>query len=252
METNNQHTIPTPDTGKGSSIPWIAAAVFILGLAIMAGLYWQQHSAVKEVRFIGNTFTPNEQMLNVISSPIGLPADSIDFRSIIHTINALPYVKHTSVSVEARGVMNIMVTERRPLGLLIEGNKRAYVDSDGIILPVMPGSVKDVPLVYGFRVLAAGDTLKSKEFSQIRDFLAAARVSPFGWVSISEVAWNEREGVVALSHENGVKLVFGSDEFHRKIAYWETFYAEVVRQQGIRKFQTVDFRFRNQIVTRET
>lgn len=252
MDTNNQHTNPTPDTGKGSSIPWIAAAVFILGLAIMAGLYWQQHSAVKEVRFIGNNFTLNEQMLNVISSPIGQLADSIDFRNIIHSINALPYVKHTSVSVEARGVMNIMITERRPLGLLIEDGKRAYIDTDGIILPMVPGKANDVPLIYGFRISAAGDTLQSKEFAQVRDFLTAARVNPFGWVSISEVAWNEREGVVALSHENGVKLVFGSDDFPRKIAYWETFYADVVRQQGIHAFHTVDFRFRNQIVTRET
>lgn len=70
-------------------------------------------------------------------------------------------------------------------------------------------------------------------------------------MTISEVAYNKEEGVVALSQENGVKLLFGSNDFRIKLENWEAFYTEVIRVKGIQTMQQVDLRFTNQVVTRE-
>ena len=51
------------------------------------------------------------------------------------------------------------------------------------------------------------------------------------WTTLSEVAFNPIEGVVALSHENGVKLLFRTESFTNKLANWELFYTQVIRKR---------------------
>lgn len=95
------------------------------------------------------------------------------------------------------------------------------------------------------------DTLSSEAFVQIRDFLVSALNNPLGWTTISEIAFDPYDGVVALSHENGVKLLFGRNEFDIKLRNWEAFYADIISVKGINSMQQVDLRFTNQVVTRE-
>jgi hypothetical protein len=65
------------------------------------------------------------------------------------------------------------------------------------------------------------------------------------------VVFDEIDGVVALSHENGVKLLFGRNEFETKLENWKAFYTEVIRTKGIDAMRQVDLRFTNQVVTHE-
>jgi hypothetical protein len=88
-------------------------------------------------------------------------------------------------------------------------------------------------------------------FLQVRDFLMKAKINGFGWTTISEVAFDQTDGVVALSQENGVKLIFGRNDFEMKLDNWKAFYKQVVRTKGIQTMQQVDLRFSNQVVTRE-
>ena len=73
----------------------------------------------------------------------------------------------------------------------------------------------------------------------------------FGWVTISEVIYDEYEGVIAMSHENGVKLLFGTDDYDQKFKNWEVFYSEVIAYKGIQAMQQIDLRFTDQVITRE-
>ncbi|MEX0846044.1 MAG: cell division protein FtsQ/DivIB, partial [Balneolaceae bacterium] len=90
-----------------------------------------------------------------------------------------------------------------------------------------------------------------ESFYQVRDFLMKAKIDGFGWATISEVAFEETDGVVALSHENGVKLIFGRNDFEHKLENWKAFYTDVIRTKGIQSMQQVDLRFTDQVVTRE-
>ncbi len=105
-------------------------------------------------------------------------------------------------------------------------------------------------MLYGYSA-ESSDTIKTESFIQVRDFLVAAKTNEFGWTTISEVVFDETDGVVALSHENGVKLLFGRNNFKHKLENWEAFYAEVIRTKGIQSMQQVDLRFSNQVVTHE-
>ena len=229
---------------------WSALALFMLGLAVVAGFYFEQNTRITAVEFSGHNFTSAELLGESMISPIGMLADSVDYTAIYTSLRELPYVEDVSVRMSYRGTLTVDIIERQPIALLA-GQRDIYFDEDGVQLPSLSGKWVDVPIVYGFRPTTPGDTLAGPEFNQVQDFLVSAKKDPFGWTTLSEVAWNDNEGVVALSSENGVKLLFGRNGFDQKVSHWKAFYRDVVAHRGINDFRSVDLRFRNQIVTDE-
>ncbi len=233
-----------------SSIAGIAFALTLTGLAVFAGFYMEKNTEIKALQFTGHYFTDEELLVNTIDSPIGMMADSIRFESIFESLQSLPYVKDVNVTMNIRGTLTFGIREHEPIAMLVDGSNRSYVAEGGIKLPVYPEKIRNVPLVYGFAAQPVADTLKSDAYRQVEDFLISARQNNLGWITISEVAWNKHEGVVALTHDNGVKLLFGQDNFDRKLRHWQAFYTDVVSKKGIQSFNIIDLRFRDQIVTR--
>lgn len=246
MKTANSHSISAK-----KMLPWAALVILILGVSIITALYWQQNLRVKWVVVQGNYFTPSEKIVSVAEIELGVHPDSVDLTSVIQKVEALQYVFSAKTYVDALGKLTINTQERFPIALLINGNDEIYVDSYGVKLPIIPGKHRNLPLVYGFDARLNADTLSSKEFIQVRDFLVSALRNEFGWATISEVVYEPSTGVVALSHENGVKLLFGENDFDLKFRNWEAFYGQVVAYKGIQAMQQVDLRFTNQVITNE-
>ncbi len=232
-------------------VPWIAGALLVMGLAVLAGFYWEQNMTIREVRFEGNYFVSTQQLQQQVEVPTGIKPDSLDFMKIIHQVERIPYVQKTDLQVEPGGELLVSITERRPAALLMSDKVKYYVDLEGVVLPKITGKPVDVPLLYGFNAEGT-DTLKGEAFYAVRDFLAAMNKKPVSNATISEIAWTSDNGVVALTHENGVKLVFGKTEFKRRLRNWEAFYGEVIKSKGIASMRSIDLRYRNQIVTRES
>lgn len=231
---------------------WIFLSIALLTGAVLAGLYIEKNTLIEDVKFEGNQYTDTESLQGALESPVGMLADSVNFDELFDDLKTLPYIKDATVSMGIRGTLTFHVYEREPIALLVDGSKRIYVAEGGIKLPIVPGQVKDVPLIYGFSANPISDSLKSNSYQQVENFLMAARSNELGWITISEVGWNESEGVVALSYENGVKLLFGRDQFEKKMKNWEAFYTEVVSRKGINAFKSIDLRFKDQIVTRNS
>lgn len=229
---------------------WILLSLALLTIAVLGGLYIESNTRIEKITFEGNYFTDTEALINALESPVGMLADSVAFDSIFMDLKSLPYVKDATVSMGIRGTLTFNIKEKEPIAMLVDGSRRVYLAEGGFKLPIVPRKVKDVPLVYGFSAHPLRDTLTSNSYQQVEQFLIAARENELGWITISEVTWNEHEGVVALTYENGVKLLFGEGQFRDKIKNWEAFYTDVVPQKGLGSFTSIDLRFKDQIVTR--
>lgn len=236
---------------KLNPIPWIAGAVLVLGLAVVGGIYWNRIGEVEEVRFEGYQYISQNELQNKVEIPTGIHPDSLDMAGIIKEYEEIDYVQRVNIQMEPGGTMIVNVIERQPLALLADGRQRAYVDRDGVRLPQVLGKTPDVPILYGFNAQPMSDTLQSESFEIVSKFLQELKKRPASDATISEVAWDKNEGIIALTNENGVKLTLGKGEFDKKLRNWEAFYAEVVRQKGINSIESVDLRFQGQIVTRE-
>lgn len=248
MTDNKQHTESQNST---NAWPWIAGAVLILGLAIVGGFYWSSTMKVQEVQFSGHHFV-SEEDLKLIDVPTGIHPDSMEFGVIRKQFEELSYVRQADISVAPNGKMNIAITEREPIALLADGSRKIYVDGEGIRLPMVTGKAVDVPILYGFSATPMQDTLKSEAFNTVSTFLSSVRNSNVSDATISEIAWtSENEGIVALTSQNGVKLIFGKGDFDTRLRTWEAFYGEVIKKKGIETMRSVDLRFEGQVVTRE-
>ena len=224
--------------------------MMVIAVAVLAAVYWNRNVTVQELDFNELTFTENEEIEAAAAVPYGIQPDSLDIQAVADRVQRLNYVRSVSSYIEPSGDLRLTIAEREPIAMLIDGANRSYVDAEGVILPILEDKTRDVPLLYGYSVIVK-DTLKDESFLQVRDFLMKARIDEFGWATISEVAFDPNDGVVALSQENGVKLIFGRNDFEMKLENWKAFYKQVVRTRGIQTMQQVDLRFLNQVVTRE-
>lgn len=239
-------------SSKLKNAVWILLSLGLLTGAVMGGVYLENNTRIEAVKFEGNHYTKVASLEEALESPVGMLADSVSYDSLFADLKTLPYVDDVTVSMGMLGTLTFKVTEREPFAMLVDGNRRMYVAEGGIKLPIIPEKIKDVPLVYGFSARSLNDTLTSDSYQQVEEFLIAAQENELGWVTISEVSWNESEGVVALTYENGVKLLFGNDQFDTKMKNWEAFYTDVISKKGIGAFTSIDLRYEDQIVTRNS
>lgn len=222
----------------------------LLLAAIVAGYYFNRATIIKKVEVAGNTFTPATTVIKKANVPLNTPPDSLPYLRIIKDVETLPYVKEATVRVVPPTTLLIRVSEREPVGILADQQNQPYFDANGIVMPHEAGKA-NVPLVYGLRRTAPGDTLKGKAATQITAFLKAAQNHQFASLTLSEVGYDSNDGVIALSQDNGVKLLFGHDDFDRALRNWEAFYQQVVPHKGMDKLASVDLRFVGQVVTKD-
>lgn len=236
---------------KVNPLPWITGILFVLGLAVLGGIYWDRTSKVEQVLFEGVEYVNRSQLQQQVDIPIGINPDSLNFIEIIHQVETIDYVEQASINMQVDGSLVIHIKERQPVALLINGQNRAYVDRTGLLLPHVPGPTPNVPILYGFSARPLSDTLESEAFETVSHFLQELQKRPASDATISEVAWTKKQGVIALTRRDGVKLIFGKKQFDKRLRNWEAFYAQVIRQKGLEVMEYVNLSFNGQIVSRE-
>ena len=223
----------------------------LVGLAALVGIHYERNTLLREVRLTGIEVTRTDEFDEIRKKVIGQHPDSLNMAELVVGAMNLPYVDTVFIRLEAAGALVFDVVEYEAIGLIVDGNSEALVAADGTVLPLREKAISEsLPLIYGYST--SRKSLQNEPgFEDIAQFLTVSREHELSWITISEVTWNKEDGVVALSHENGVKLLFGRDHFEESILKWIAFYKEVILHKGIDAFHTIDLRFRGQIVTRE-
>lgn len=228
----------------------------LLALLIFSGSIWlgkrfQQEARFYEIEVQGTELSAVEQVLETAELRTGMPADSLQVLALLARVEALPQIRRAELELPAPDRLRLMVTERRPAAILVEGNRFALVDHDGIIMPMPKGRHPDLPLLYGFGIGQPGDSLKTEGFRKIAEFLLELEQAAIAGATISELGWHPEDGVFGLSHQHSVKLLFGHADYSVRLRKWERFYRDVALQRGMQAFLSLDFRFKDQIVAQE-
>ncbi len=236
---------------RAHPLPWIAGIALLLGALVLAGLYWNRTSSIESIEFDGYEYVSLEQLQKQVNIPEGVHPDSLNYDNVIQQIKEIPNIEKVDLKIQPGGTMVVTVSERKPIALLINNTESCFVDSNGVKLQLKSENVPAVPILYGFNVHSLADTLQSKAFKNVSAFLQMLMNNPASNATISEVAWSDKNGVIALTNNGGVKLVFGKDNYQKRLRNWEAFYAQVIRYKGIDQFKSVNLKFAGQIVTHE-
>lgn len=235
---------------KSNRRMYTIAALVIVIAGFLIGYYRHKHAVMQRILVEGNYYTSQEAIIAKANIPADVSPDSVDLSKVIASIEKLPFIKLAEVSVIPPSQIKISVTERKPVALLLDGAKKALVDQHGIILPQLHSKTPNVPLLYGFTIAQVGDTLNTTVFADMSQFLSALEKYPLSNATISELAWNSKNGVVAMSTENGIKLIFGRENPENALKSWESYYTQIVPKQGLNDLSEVDLRYNGLVITR--
>lgn len=235
----------------GNPIPWITGVLLLFCLAIAGGIYWHHTNKVERIHITGIHFINKQNLKKQITIPVGIDADSLSYEAIRHQLKAVPYVESVRFHLKPGGTLTIDITERTPIAMLVDGQKRIYIDKYGIRLKKKPGMAVNVPILYGFPINPKHDSAETKALQKTLLFLQKLYQDKAADATISEVVWNPNHGVIALTNNNGVKVIFGKRNFTKRLRKYDAFFRAVIRKEGINRFHSIDLRFDGQIVTRE-
>ena len=248
--TPKRRRINLQSTGK------VAASIAILmslATAItLLTLQWQTNREIRDVRIKGSDMVSLDEVYPTLEFLIGQHPDSVSSVDVLEPLSEFAAIRSAHYWVDPSGTLVLDIEDRTPVGLWFEGVSPKLVSTEGVFLPYQETLGSTYPIIVGF---GAGDLtetgIQAEEFESLGVFLEGAQNYPTVWSSLSEVGYHPTEGIIALSHEAGVKLIFGSSNLDAAMQKWTEFYTKEALNRGMQTFHTIDLRYRGQIVVKE-
>lgn len=228
----------------------------LLGLSV--GLtafsnYWKSNLRVKEIIVEGTRVVEKNEIMQISQVKNGTLLYDVDLTQVQRNVLSHLYVKEASVERNIPSSIKISVVERQPL-TLVNADEIRYLDEDGVVLPhSISKAVFDLPVLSGVPAavsLKLGSRVEQVDVQEALAVLWSAKLlSKELYHLISEVQIRQGD-IVLYSAEWGIPILFGRGEVANKLARLETFWNEVVKDQGSQNLQYIDVRYTDQIVVR--
>ncbi|MBF0105262.1 MAG: FtsQ-type POTRA domain-containing protein [Deltaproteobacteria bacterium] len=176
----------------------------------------------------------------------------LNLNSVREKIKKLGWVKDVRVRREFPGTIQIYITERKPVAMLLL-DTLFFMDDDAVVFKrVESGEVVDVPVITGFKSLEMkkyphliktylGFCLSFLKFVETQDF--------YKQESISEIHFNRVSGMTVYTKETGMEIFYGRDQFVQKQKDLEKFRQS--KQYGTNAFVRLDLDTIGRIVARK-
>ena len=166
----------------------------------------------------------------------------VDLHFLETNVLASPYVEKANVFLTIDGVLKSVVKQRTAIARLVEKGETKYIDKYGVVMPLSAKSSARVPLVFGVGEdkTAINELIHLIEFIQGDDFLIKEIIA------IHKTALNEYKFTVRSGSH---KVVFGDlSDMPMKFKRLKAFYNKALADKSIKKYKTINVKYRNQVV----
>ncbi len=207
-----------------------------------------------------NKFVSKNEVVEIITGydrkVIGRRIDSINLQNIETALNKRSVVKESQVSVTRDGIMNVSITQRRPV-IRIEGAEGGfYIDETAYFFPLIEKYTSYVPVVSGnlpVRISAEEQKIYGKDSTEWLDDMVSLgkflESNPF-WNSQIEQIYFDTNGDAVLSTRAGTqKIILGNlKDLPEKFEKLNAFYQCVIPKFGWDKYRVINLKYKKQIV----
>ena len=188
---------------------------------------------------------------------IGLQIDSIDLVKVEKIIDSRSAVLKSEAFVTRDSLLNITVTQRKPVVRFQKRDGGFYADAEGYIFPLQNTYASHVQVIDGEIPLAAnsgykGDIESPEEKAWFRrimnvvNYMESSKVWKGKIVQIHVLSNGE---LILVPRSGKEKFMFGQpSSLADKFSKMEKYYTSIVPEKGADRYKTVDVRFSNQIV----
>lgn len=250
------------------NITFAAVLVCVLTAAFCLGV-----SSRKGIRCKGVTITVTDSATNQFITPkeirkfldeeytgyIGEPIDSIDLTRIEKILDSKSAILKSQAFTTKDSLLNIIVTQRKPVVRFQKGKGGFYADAEGHLFPLQNTYASHVLIVdgriplkleYGYTGKLENDYEKKwlKDMVTMVNHIEASRT----WKDkIVQITVGEGGELMLIPREGKEKFLFGQpDDLKGKFERMETYYKSVRKDKGEDYYSFVDVRFEGQLVCR--
>lgn len=188
---------------------------------------------------------------------IGLAVDDLDLYRIETLLNNKGEIIDSEVYVTNNGVLNISVSQRRPVMRFQTESYGFYCDKEGYILPLKNNFHPDVLLMDGYTPIDTTDCTKGRPDTPEKTEWLDGILKMTDYINSSGI-WKERiaqihiedSGNLIVVPKDGKEIfILGPvDDFDKKFEKMQIYYESIVPANEEKEYNIVDLRFEKQIV----
>ncbi len=233
----------------------ITLVISALGTGTVALTAWTRSADMfdlEAIEFGGACRLSDQKALELISVEKGVNIFTIDLKAIEREMERDPRIQEVSISRRLPSTITVAIREREPV-MLIGGERLLALDEEGMVMPVDGITLPlDIPILTGVRPpLEPGSGahhLVIQKGLEIRK--AVRKQAPVLWDAISEINLGQPESPRLYLAPNGSEVRLGSGDFGTQVQRLWIVLRDLAAK-GV-DVQTLDLRFRNQLVCRST
>lgn len=243
--------------------PVIMIMVVLLLMAVAAlawyATQWKQGVTVERVVVSGASLIPASNLDKRLARFRNRPLEEVRIDDVRRALSSEPWIASMTVSKELNGILRVVIEERRPAALLVEGEHSRVIDTEGFVLPDEGVSSRFHRLV---KVSGAGrlgsapgrgvNRLNEGDRQLLFALIDAFAAAPHAGLLLSEIhlAPNNRTWFSVAG--SPIRFVVGNaGNFKEKLKKFEIFWQQVVAKKGIDCYESVDLRFRDRVFASE-
>ena len=188
---------------------------------------------------------------------IGEPVDSLDLVKLEHIVDSRSAVRKSQAFVTRDSMLNITVTQRKPVVRFQKRDGGFYADAEGYIFPLQNTYASHVQVVDGNIPLAANsgykgsiDRPEEKEwFRSVMNVINYMEGSKIWKDKIVQIHVDEKGELILIPRDGDEKFLFGQpNSLVEKFSKMEKYYTTIIPEKGSSRYRSIDVRFEGQIV----
>lgn len=207
-----------------------------------------------------NKFVTQQEVLDIINGYsgklLGKKRDTINISVLEKLLNQRSAIKQSQISITRDGVLNIEITQRRPVLRIQSQNGGFYVDETQYIFPLVETFTSYVPIVSGNIPLELDQSHRGKVkddtqgwLTNIMEFGKYIDNHPFWSAQIEQIYIAENNDIQLATRVGDIKIIFGStQDYKEKLDKLYTFYKNIIPSQGWDKYSSVNLKYKDQII----
>lgn len=237
----------------------VACAVAVaacLTFAYMAGVSSRKPLTCKGVKVViadstSNSFVSRDDVRKFLDKEYGeyldLPLDSLELDRMERVLEGKSAINKTEAFVTKDGILNILVTQRRPVVRFQGPGWGYYADAEGRAFPLQSSYASYVPVIDG-NIPQMSDSLRIAKSTALVNYLENSGIWRDKFVQITI---GSKGDITLIPREGKERFIIGQPSgIEEKVKKMEMYYTHIIPEKGSGHYKTVDLRFKDQIVCR--
>lgn len=225
--------------------------VLILGAVIFLYSFSSKRNESRMLKEANIEFTEAEDFIthdkvnNLLIQNFGsiqsIRKDKLDLNSVEKSLDKNPMIDKAEVYATVDGKLKAIISQRKPVARIFQGDNSYYIDSKGKIMPLSQTYTARVPLVTG--------EVSSVDKERLNKLLNYINDDAFLKKNIIGMEVMSKGGLRMRSRNYGYEIHFGKPiNIEKKFNNYKAFLQDAVKDTLIEQYKTINLKFTQQVV----